>query len=252
MLFYHSRYRYEDRVDHHRAVISAFKPGAPLTFWFKWFRTIQDLEEFELWWISFLSHLIIGLPVLAITTQVAEMSLDLSATLLITQIANPAALIQRIGRLNRKYCGRALDAIFYPERKEMVNKPYKQHELEAGKAMVELFQSQAVNQAQLATWLEGLNVQGKPKDQFVWLDGKWRTYPASLREAGYTVTALLEGDPEWTNKKTGDLPRYTVPLPTKNVKGWKRHKKGYPIAPINRWGYSSDLGAYELKQREKV
>lgn len=66
-LLYHSRFRYGDRVKHHRAVVEAFK---------------QDQ------------------PVLAITTQVAEMSLDLSATLLVTQVADPAGLIQRLGRLN--------------------------------------------------------------------------------------------------------------------------------------------------------
>ena len=72
-VLYHSRFRYEDRVAHHRAVVDGFKPENP--------------------------------PILAIATQVAEMSLDLSATLLVTQIADPAGLIQRLGRLNRKYCG---------------------------------------------------------------------------------------------------------------------------------------------------
>ncbi|MEM9809108.1 MAG: CRISPR-associated helicase Cas3', partial [Cyanobacteria bacterium P01_D01_bin.56] len=82
---YHSRFRYQDRVDHHRAVVDGFGEDKP--------------------------------PILAIATQVAEMSLDLSASLLVTQVADPAGLIQRLGRLNRRYCGHALDAIFYPDDK---------------------------------------------------------------------------------------------------------------------------------------
>jgi CRISPR-associated endonuclease/helicase Cas3 len=216
-LLYHSRFRYGDRVKHHRAVVDGFKPDAP--------------------------------PVLAVATQVAEMSLDLSATLLVTQIADPAGLIQRLGRLNRRYCGYALDAMFYPEDPKMVGFPYSQDELDAGLALVRSFSGE-VNQAQLATWLEQLNVRSKPKDHFVLLDGKWRTYPAPLREAGCTVTALLEQDkPTFTTLKSSDLPRYTVPLRTKNIKGWERHKKGYLMAPAEQWGYSSELGAYELKKR---
>ncbi|MDX2271600.1 MAG: CRISPR-associated helicase Cas3' [Cyanobacteriota bacterium] len=216
-LLYHSRFRYGDRVKHHRAVVDGFKPEAP--------------------------------PVLAVATQVAEMSLDLSATLLVTQIADPAGLIQRLGRLNRRYCGHALDAMFYPEDPKMIGFPYSQDELDTGLALVRSF-SDEVNQSQLANWLEQLHVQSQPKDHFVLLDGKWRTYPAALREAGYTVTALLEQDQARISMlKSSDLPRYTVPLPTKDIKGWQRHKKGYLIAPADQWGYSPELGAFALKRR---
>ncbi len=215
-LLYHSRFRYGDRVKHHRAVVDGFKQDA---------------------------------PVLAVATQVAEMSLDLSATLLVTQIADPAGLIQRLGRLNRRYCGHALDAMFYPEDEKMIGFPYSQDELGTGLALVRAFSGE-VNQAQLASWLEQLDVPSQPKDHFVLLDGKWRTYPAPLREAGYTVTALLGQDKATiATLRSGDLPRYTVPLPTKNVKGWERHKKGYLIAPADQWGYSAELGAFELKRR---
>ncbi|QLL29379.1 CRISPR-associated helicase Cas3' [Thermosynechococcus sichuanensis E542] len=211
-LLYHSRFRYEDRVKHHRAVVEAFK---------------QDQ------------------PVLAITTQVAEMSLDLSATLLITQVADPAGLIQRLGRLNRQYCGHFCDALFYPD--EKVGFPYRQEDLEAGWALVRTFKKQEVSQRQLADWLEQLNISTKPKEHCVWLDGGWKTYAAPLREAGYTVTALLEQDIEKINSlKSSELPRYTLPLPTKNIKGWQRHKSGYLVAPEKQWRYCSELGAFEV------
>src|SRR6185503_19631742 len=68
-LIYHSRFRYEDRVARHRDVIAAFRRSG---------------------------------PALAVCSQVAEMSLDLSATLLVTDLAPVPALIQRLGRLNRR------------------------------------------------------------------------------------------------------------------------------------------------------
>ena len=68
-LLYHSRFKYEDRVARHQAVIQAFKGSG---------------------------------PALAICSQVAEMSLDLSADLLVTDLAPVPALIQRLGRLNRR------------------------------------------------------------------------------------------------------------------------------------------------------
>jgi CRISPR-associated endonuclease/helicase Cas3 len=64
-LIYHSRFRYEDRVERHRRVIEAFRADG---------------------------------PALAVCTQVAEMSLDLSATLLVTDLAPVPSLIQRLGR----------------------------------------------------------------------------------------------------------------------------------------------------------
>jgi CRISPR-associated endonuclease/helicase Cas3 len=81
----------------------------------------------------------------------------------------------------------------------------------------------------------------------VLLDGKWRTYPAALREAGYTVTALLEVDkPNWAEAKTSDLARYAVPLDVKKRSFEKRHK-GYPIAPEKEWRYCRNVGAQEVK-----
>jgi len=67
-LIYHSRFRYVDRVQRHQDVIDAFNADG---------------------------------PALAVCTQVAEMSLDLSASLLVTDLAPVPSLIQRLGRLNR-------------------------------------------------------------------------------------------------------------------------------------------------------
>ncbi|MEO0804643.1 MAG: CRISPR-associated helicase Cas3', partial [Cyanobacteria bacterium J06642_2] len=173
---YHSRYRYEDRVQHHREVVDAFKP-----------------EQQE--------------PVLAIATQVAEMSLDLSATLLVSQIAPPAALIQRLGRLNRKYCGRALDAHFYKDPKKF---PYPQEERNRGLALIQDFSGE-VNQTDLAQWLKRENCSLKPETHSVLLEGEWRTYPGMLRQSGVTITCLLERDrPRFGQHGRNHLNRYAV------------------------------------------
>ncbi|MEB3884070.1 CRISPR-associated helicase Cas3' [Lyngbya sp. CCY1209] len=210
-LLYHSRFRYEDRVRHHRDVVDAFKP---------------DRAE----------------PILAVATQVAEMSLDLSATLLLSQIADPAGLIQRLGRLNRRYCGRPLDALFYPDTKRF---PYGKFQRDRGREMVRAF-SGDVSQADLANWLEQQESPLKPECDSVWLDGEWRTYPGNLRQEGVTVTALLEQNREQFQQDRTRLNLYTVPLvtPTKQVSRWARFK-GYPIAPSAEWRYCSTKGAYK-------
>lgn len=215
-LLYHSRFRYTDRVQHHRAVVDAFKP-----------------EQTK--------------PTLAIATQVAEMSLDLSATLLVSQVAEPPALIQRLGRLNRRYCGRPLDALFYPDPKD---KPYSQEQLDRGHALIQA-RSGDVTQADLARWLEQEESALKPDLHSVLLDGEWRTYPAPLREAGVTVTALLEQDrAEFEKVGRSKLNLYAVPLlaNSKAVKEWPRYK-GYPIAPADEFTYCPTKGAIGLKRR---
>jgi CRISPR-associated endonuclease/helicase Cas3 len=69
---YHSRFRLQDRKDRHQAVVAAFRRHADHTG-----------------------------PVLAITTQVCEMSLDLDADLLVSEVAPASSLVQRMGRCCR-------------------------------------------------------------------------------------------------------------------------------------------------------
>ena len=68
-LVYHSRFCLEDRNKRHNETVQAFKPGSEAK--------------------------------IAITTQVCEMSLDLDADVLITEIAPIPSLVQRFGRSNR-------------------------------------------------------------------------------------------------------------------------------------------------------
>jgi CRISPR-associated endonuclease/helicase Cas3 len=213
-LLYHSRYKYGDRVQHHRAVVDRFKTKG---------------------------------PVLAIATQVAELSLDLSATLLVSQVADPAGLIQRLGRLNRQYCGHARDALFYPD--EKTGFPYTAEQLTLGRRLVQSFTAE-VCQADLAAWLEQTTEVQQAELESVWLDGEWRTYSASLRQPGHTTTVILEEDlPMVKQISAKQRPKYMVPIVVagRSSASWQRWQQ-YPIAPANEWAYSAEIGAYRHEE----
>lgn len=123
VLTYHSRFRLRDRKKVHGATVSAF----------------QQKDA----------------PAVAVTTQVCEMSLDLDADLLITEVAPIPSLVQRFGRANRhlegktpEFRGRLLT--YYPEKAL----PYEAQELEAAATFLAEFGSRDVSQRQLAEALE--------------------------------------------------------------------------------------------------
>ena len=94
-LVYHSRFRLKDRQKRHTETVDAFKQTSEAK--------------------------------IAVTTQVCEMSLDLDADVLITEIAPITSLVQRFGRANRKIDGKAKDfrarlVAYMPEK----DKPYSQ------------------------------------------------------------------------------------------------------------------------------
>jgi CRISPR-associated endonuclease/helicase Cas3 len=86
---YHSRYRLGDRKAWHGRVVAEFSADR-----------------------------IAGRAVLAVTTQVCEMSLDLDADVLVTEHAPATSLVQRLGRccrdMNAHVTGRIGDAVLYP------------------------------------------------------------------------------------------------------------------------------------------
>jgi CRISPR-associated endonuclease/helicase Cas3 len=157
------------------------------------------------------------------------MSLDLSATLLVSQIADPAGLIQRLGRLNRRYCGNALDALFYPDylfKRLKRPCPYSEEQLDSGLKLIESF-TEEVCQRDLAQWLEDSEERGQPDLKSVLLDGGWRTYPTSLRKEGFNITVLLEQDLQTIKSLPAkQIPRYTVPIPARNNEPRISHKEG--------------------------
>lgn len=154
-LIYHSRYRYKDRLEKHKAVIKAFKSDEPF---------------------------------LAITTQVCEMSLDISADLLISAMAPAAALIQRLGRLNRRITEEegTHTAIVYHWNSP---NPYYLEELSTGIQLVGQLAGKAkISQHDLSEVAAKLSCNAPELVKSEWIEGDWCAYPNFLRGAGYSIT----------------------------------------------------------------
>lgn len=81
-LIYHSRFKLKDRYVQHTQVVNAFKSNEPS---------------------------------ICVTTQVCEMSLDLDADVLITEVAPVSSLVQRFGRSNRKLTNEKISNNFSSE-----------------------------------------------------------------------------------------------------------------------------------------
>lgn len=197
---YHSRLRYKDRSDRHRRVIDTFKEK--------------------------------GKAALLISTQVAEMSLDLSADLLVTDIAPVPALIQRMGRLNRRATpdnpDRPKPALIcpLPKLKQDVYKPYEKLDIETSLVWVQklLNLDRPLNQRDLADkFLEVSDPKEydyeKAEKRACFFSGVWRTRPGLTRAEGYTTSVILKQDfdncndfkfgqpsPDWIRKHEVAIP----------------------------------------------
>jgi CRISPR-associated endonuclease/helicase Cas3 len=192
---------YKDRSDRHRRVIDTFK------------------EE--------------GKAALLVSTQVAEMSLDLSADLLVTDIAPVSALIQRMGRLNRRATpdnpSKPKPALIcpLPNIKGDVYKPYEKKEIDTSLIWVQTLLSlnKSLSQRDLAdNFLSDLTEYDyeKAEKRACFFSGVWRTRPGMTRGEGYTISIVLEED----FKKCNDL-KFDQPSPN-----WiRKHEVAIPIKP---------------------
>ncbi len=219
-LIYHSRFKYEHRVKRHKAVIDAFDP-----------------KEKN--------------GVLACTSQVCEMSLDLKGcTLLVSEAAPVPALIQRLGRLNRHAKPPEKEGEPAPLTMPFVvlapenNLPYTPGELGAAAKWLGELPPAGISQRMLAeAWeQDGLN----PPDLVpsAWLDGGPLTTVSELREASPGVTVLMEGD-LMKLKKASDLGKFTLPMPPppKAVDWRTRKHKGIPVVADDTITYDPMRGA---------
>lgn len=175
---YHSRFRYKDRSWRHRCVIDNFKRG--------------------------------GGAAILVATQVAEMSLDLSADLLVTDIAPIPSLIQRMGRLNRRATPddppedrlpkpaliRAL-----PKAGPNVELPYEKDDLEKAQHWLSALanRDKALSQHDLSEAFAGFSEAHEydiaiAEERACFFSGLWRTRAGMTRGEGYTVSAILEAD----------------------------------------------------------
>ena len=119
VLSYHSRFKLEDRKNVHQQTVASFQQ--------------------------------VDLPAIAVTTQVCEMSLDLDADILLTEIAPVPSLVQRFGRANRHLKRQyAVLHTYQPENE----RPYFKDDIEMAQKFLTAIGTRDVSQAELATLLE--------------------------------------------------------------------------------------------------
>lgn len=238
-LVYHSRFRYEDRVARHAEVIQAFRDSG---------------------------------PTLAVCTQVAEISLDLSATLLVTELAPVPALIQRLGRLNRRALPTADDHPQPPPKPFIVVEPYTQDGQlnlapyerdtygdwpQAAQSWLESLGFSPVSQRDLAEAWAALQTGSKPRTvPSAWLDGGPRTIVDTVRDSTPGITVIMEGkDAEDVAAKRKPPAQVALPMPPppKEYKwqSWQRIH-GLLVAPTGTITYDPQRGAKWQKERSDL
>ena len=200
VICYHSRFRLQDRQARHKELIAAFRTDGPM---------------------------------IAVTTQVCEMSLDLSAELLISEFAPLTALIQRMGRCNRYLAivggGRVL--LYAPE-KEL---PYSKEDMRNVEEFINEIDGKFVSQTDLQELLEKFSPTEREMEKllpFLEASGFAFCVGEGIRDIdGHSASAILENDIGiyWKLRKEGrPVDGLMLPAPFKNT------EKGKGLPPYLR------------------
>lgn len=216
---YHSRFKYEDRKQRHRDVVDAFGPD-------------------------------ITMGLLAVTTQVAEMSLDLDADVLVSEVAPIPALIQRLGRLNRRvtpeHPGTPRTVLFLEPGNE---RPYTEHDLTLAKRWIEALRREGcpLSQDDLSRQFHALAPNEDRPLSFgtEWLDSGWHAVPGSIREGSCSVSVILPEDELACRESGVNIVNRSISM---NFAAWHgmgawREFKGNLIAPEDAIDYDKNMGA---------
>ena len=218
---YHSRFKYKDRVRQHRKVV-------------RWFSR-EKLRT----------------GIVAVTTQVAEMSLDLDADILISEIAPVPALIQRLGRLNRRVTpeqpGTPRPAFFMMPAKPA---PYELVQLQFAEQWIDDLAAlnRPLSQSDLSRRFNDLS---PPEDlrldiRTAWLDSGWFATPEPVRESACSVSVILPEDEYACRQSSLEIIRRVIPMNyNKKMIGWSEFK-GNLIAPLEAISYDRKRGAVLL------
>jgi CRISPR-associated endonuclease/helicase Cas3 len=194
-VLYHSRFRYVDRVRCHKRVIEAFARAGTAAF--------------------------------AVTTQVAEMSLDLSADLLVTHLAPIPSLIQRLGRLNRRARPGANDGVRpFVVLRPRDHLPYTQDALdEAGRWLEQLGDGELSQADLVGLWVAPDDSPSDRQDTFVWVDGGFTTQSRPLRTGSPGIEVILPSDRDKVLAKRCRPEEVRIPMPPP-PSGWDWRKWG--------------------------
>ncbi|MGO9599274.1 MAG: CRISPR-associated helicase Cas3' [Isosphaeraceae bacterium] len=172
---YHSRFKLDDRRERHNDLVRGFQNAA------------SDDSKSQ--------------AILGITTQVCEMSLDLDAEVLITELAPIASLIQRMGRCNRdseKMKTRPPGRVYVLRPQPGKEKPYEPNELTAAERFVNDLVGGDVSQDKLEEVYKHCDIQDVEPDKLCpFLDsGPYaEAREESFRDADdFTVPCVLDYD----------------------------------------------------------
>jgi CRISPR-associated endonuclease/helicase Cas3 len=218
VLNYHSRYRLCDRQKKHQVTVEAFQQ--------------------------------LGLPAVAVATQVCEMSLDLDADVLITETAPVTSLVQRFGRANRHRArGDDFRARLYTYTSPEGSAPYAPEELRAAENFLADVGTDDVSQQTLAKKLE-LHAPPEPRadGSARFLDSGYFATPGVFRDADeYTVPCILDSDlaeveARFRAKRPYD--QYVVNVPEKRAGSGTERPAWLPkhLSVVSATHYSKDYG----------
>lgn len=190
VITYHSRFRLKDRQERHTETVKAF--------------AYSKGEKKR---------------AIAVTTQVCEMSLDLDADILITELAPISSLVQRFGRSNRHLSRgeefRAQILVYEPEK----ILPYREEELNKAKNFLAETTGE-VSQRYLAEQLETHSIAERYADgssSFI-TGGYWATSEPFRDGDDYSVSAILDTDLDEVEKlieQRKPIDGFIVPVPKK-------------------------------------
>ena len=172
---YHSRFKLEHRRERHQRLIAAFQ------------QTVETTNQ--------------GRGVFGATTQVCEMSLDLDADVLVTDLTPIAALIQRMGRCNRdstKMRQRPIGRVYVLRPEPGREKPYEKEELELARMFVNQLDGRCVAQRDLDQLHQELDPgEVEPAKLCPFLDSGAYAYGKEESFRGtddFTIPAILKSD----------------------------------------------------------
>lgn len=195
---YHARFEYQDRVERQQEVVNAFRGKSACC---------------------------------VITTQISEMSFDISADLLLSEISDFPSVIQRLGRLNR-YASEGdpikIAYIWQP----VSHHPYKPDQLRECRLILNNLEGFDISQKDLSSALAEITRENRMDNvMFDWNALRRSIVSNPLREHGYTVDCLckkylsLEKKPRWIS-----LAKHVIPLPSKGLpKDHSRYRHTYLI-----------------------
>jgi CRISPR-associated endonuclease/helicase Cas3 len=240
-IIYHSRFRYRNRVKRQQDVVGEFK-----------YHTEGELKG---------QRKKSGAS-LVIATQVCEMSLDISADLLVTAECPLPSLVQRLGRLNRyAKTDDPWTCLVYPfqgqpysEKPTDLSRDYR-IEMAATRDLIAAVAGQPLSQKDLSERLKNMFVNEEFQEHSAWLDGGWLTVPAPVRDAEASVTVIREEDLGLIEAELGkehakpsrwnfrSLVPWTIPMNTPGRLRSDGKAGGYPVAALGNINYCEKEGA---------